>query len=85
MVINSIPKELFLLIFPFLIFSPAANAVQASLSSSCLFPSQASHGSSNLTVNQLEDIVEDKVLATGVTGELESLCVVHGALFFIDL
>lgn len=40
----------------------------------------------DLTVDELEDVVEDKVLATGaVTAELESLGVVHGALLLIDL
>jgi hypothetical protein len=38
-----------------------------------------------LTVNELEDIVEDEVLARGVAGELEGLGVVHGALLLIDL
>lgn len=40
----------------------------------------------HLTIDQLEDVVEDKVLAVGgITGKLESLSVVHGALLLIDL
>lgn len=40
----------------------------------------------HLTVDQLEDVVEDKVLAVGgVTGKLESLGVVHGALLLVNL
>lgn len=37
-----------------------------------------------LTVDQLEDVVEDKVLAT-LLSKLEGLGVVHGALLLINL
>lgn len=37
-----------------------------------------------LTVNQLKEIVEDKVLAT-LTRKLERLGVVHGALLLVNL
>lgn len=42
-------------------------------------------GEPHLAVNQLEDIVEDEVLALWVTSELEGLGVVHRALLFVDL
>jgi hypothetical protein len=37
-----------------------------------------------LSVNKLEDVVEDEVLARGISGELEGLGVAHGALLLID-
>ena len=40
---------------------------------------------SRLTVNQLEDVVEDKVLLLGVASQLEGLRIVHRALLLIDL
>lgn len=42
-------------------------------------------GSRFLTIDQLEDVVVDKVLARGVLKELEGLAVVHGALLLVDL
>lgn len=42
--------------------------------------------SRHLTVDQLEEVVADKVLLRGgVKGKLESLGIVHGALLLIDL
>lgn len=38
-----------------------------------------------LTVDELEEIVEDKVLAARVAGKLERLGVAHGALLLINL
>ena len=38
-----------------------------------------------LTVNKLEDVVEDEVLALGIASKLESLGVVHGALLLVNL
>jgi len=38
----------------------------------------------HLTVNQLEDVVEDKVVAGRVTHQLESLGVILGALLLVD-
>lgn len=40
---------------------------------------------SSSTINQLEDIVEDEVVARRVAHQLEGLSVVHGTLFFVDL
>lgn len=38
-----------------------------------------------LTVHQLEEVVEDKVLAARVASQLECLAVVHRALLLVDL
>jgi hypothetical protein len=46
---------------------------------------QASFYSLYLSVDELEDVVENKVLAVAVSGELEGLRVAHGALLFINL
>ena len=40
---------------------------------------------SRLTVNQLEDVVEDEVLARTLAGQLEGLGVVHRTLLLINL
>lgn len=39
----------------------------------------------SLTEDELEDVIEDKVLALGIAGQLEGLAEVHGALLLVDL
>lgn len=48
-------------------------------------PAQAIIKWSGSTKDQLEDVVEDEVLARGIPHELECLRVVHGALLLVDL
>lgn len=38
-----------------------------------------------LSVDELEDVIEDEVLARGIAGELEGLSVAHGTLLLVDL
>lgn len=48
------------------------------------FPGIWSHAR-RLTIHQLEDVVEDKVLSARVARQLERLGVIHRALLLVDL